>query len=146
MEIDRAVVTSEKATGHRNRAIAYLERNAGMIDERIDEHLDLYFEQCSALVSAKDLAVMAATLANNGLNPLTGERALEESYVKNVLSVMHSCGMYDYAGEWGYRIGLRGQERSRRGHYRGSSRTVRHWNVFAVARPSREQLPGHQGL
>ena len=106
VEIDRAVFASEKTTGHRNRAIAYLERNAGMIDERIDEHLDLYFEQCSALVSAKDLAVMAATLANNGTNPLTGERAIEEPCVKNVLSVMHSCGMYDYAGEWGYRIGL----------------------------------------
>ena len=106
VEIDRAIFSSEKATGHRNRAIAHLERNAGMIDERIDEHLDLYFEQCSILVSAKDLAVMAATLANNGVNPLTGERAIDEPYVKNVLSVMHSCGMYDYAGEWGYRIGL----------------------------------------
>ena len=106
VEIDRAVFASEKTTGHRNRAIAYLERNAGMIDERIDEHLDLYFEQCSALVNARDLAVMAATLANNGTNPVTGERAIEEPYVKNVLSVMHSCGMYDYAGEWGYRIGL----------------------------------------
>ncbi len=106
VEVDRTVAASEKATGHRNRAIAYLERNAGMIDERIDEHLDLYFDQCSALVSAKDLAVMAATLANNGVNPLTSECAIEESYVKNVLSVMHSCGMYDYAGEWGYRIGL----------------------------------------
>ena len=49
---------------------------------------------------------MAATLANNGVNPLTGKRALDERYVKNVLSVMHSCGMYDYAGEWSYRIGL----------------------------------------
>ena len=106
VEIDRAVFASEKTTGHRNRAIAYLERNAGMIDERIDEHLDLYFEQCSALVNARDLAVMAATLANNGTNPVTGERAIEEPYVKNVLSVMHSCGMYDYVGEWGYRIGL----------------------------------------
>jgi glutaminase len=106
VEIDRDIFASERATGHRNRAIAHLERNAGMIDERIDEHLDLYFEQCSILVSAKDLAVMAATLANNGVNPVTGERALDEPYVKNVLSVMHSCGMYDYAGEWGYRIGL----------------------------------------
>jgi glutaminase len=106
LEIDRGVFSSEKATGHRNRAIAFLERNAGMIDDRIDEHLDLYFEQCSALVSAKDLAVMAATLANNGVNPLTKHRAIEERYVKNMLSVMHSCGMYDYAGEWGYRIGL----------------------------------------
>ena len=106
LEIDRAVFLSEKATGHRNRAIAYLGLNSGMIDERIDEHLDLYFEQCSILVSARDLAVMAATLAGNGVNPLTGERAIEERYVKNVLSVMNSCGMYDYAGEWGYRVGL----------------------------------------
>jgi glutaminase len=106
VEIDRAVFLSEKSTGHRNRAIAYLGLNSGMIDERIDEHLDLYFEQCSILVSARDLAVMAATLADNGVNPLTGARAIEERYVKNLLSVMHSCGMYDYAGEWGYRIGL----------------------------------------
>ena len=106
LEIDRAVFQSEKATGHRNRAIAYLGLNSGMIDERIDEHLDLYFAQCSILVSARDLAVMAATLAGNGVNPLTGRRAIEERYVKNVLSVMNSCGMYDYAGEWGYRVGL----------------------------------------
>jgi glutaminase len=106
VELDRAVFRSEKSTGHRNRAIAYLGLNSGMIDERIDEHLDLYFAQCSILVSARDLAVMAATLADNGVNPLTGARAIEERYVKNLLSVMHSCGMYDYAGEWGYRIGL----------------------------------------
>ncbi len=106
LEIDHAVYVSERATGHRNRAIGYLELNFGMIDEPIDDHLDLYFEQCSILVSARDLAVMAATLANNGLNPLTGKRVIAEQYVKNVLSVMHSCGMYDYAGEWSYRIGL----------------------------------------
>ncbi len=106
VEIDRSVFQSERATGHRNRAIAHLELNAGMIGGEIDEHLDLYFQQCSILVGARDLAVMAATLANNGINPLTGERAIEERYVKNLLSVMHSCGMYDYAGEWGYRIGL----------------------------------------
>ncbi|MDP2606451.1 MAG: glutaminase A [Deltaproteobacteria bacterium] len=106
LSIDHAVYTSERTTGHRNRAIAYLELNFGMIDEPVNEHLDLYFEQCSILVSARDLAVMAATLANNGVNPLTGKRALDEPYVKNVLSVMYSCGMYDYAGEWSYRIGL----------------------------------------
>lgn len=106
LDIDHAVYISERTTGHRNRAIGYLELNFGMIDEPVHEHLDLYFEQCSILISARDLAVMAATLANNGVNPLTGKRALEEPYVKNVLSIMHSCGMYDYAGEWGYRIGL----------------------------------------
>jgi glutaminase len=106
LQVDPGVYASERATGHRNRAIGYLELNAGMIAEPIMEHLELYFEQCSILVSARDLAVMAATLANNGINPLTGARAFDERYAKNVLSVMHSCGMYDYAGEWSYRIGL----------------------------------------
>ena len=106
LDIDHAVYVSERTTGHRNRAIGYLELNFGMVDEPIIEHLDLYFEQCSILVGARDLAVMAATLANDGVNPISGKRALDSRYVKNVLSVMHSCGMYDYAGEWSYRIGL----------------------------------------
>lgn len=106
LTIDEAVFRSEKETGHRNRAIAYLELNAGMIDEPVYEHLDLYFAQCSVLVTARDLAVMAATLANNGVNPLTGARAIEAAYVKNVLSIMASCGMYDAAGDWIYRVGL----------------------------------------
>jgi len=106
VQIDHAIYRSERATGHRNRAIGFLELNAGMITDPIDEHLDLYFEQCSILVSARDLAVMAGTVANNGVNPLTGVQAIEETYVKNVLAVMQSCGMYDYSGEWSYRIGL----------------------------------------
>ena len=106
LAIDHDVYLSESRTGHRNRAIGYLELNAGMIDAQVDEHLDLYFKQCSILASARDLAVMAATLANDGINPLRGKRALQAGYVKNVLSVMHSCGMYDYTGEWTYRIGL----------------------------------------
>ena len=106
LEVDDSVYASERATGHRNRAIGYLELNSGMIDEPVMEHLDLYFQQCAILVSARDLAVMAATLANNGVNPITGAQAFDERYAKNVLSVMHSCGMYDYAGEWSYRIGL----------------------------------------
>jgi glutaminase len=105
-QVDHAVYRSERATGHRNRAIGFLELNAGMISEPIEEHLDLYFEQCSILANSRDLAVMAATVANNGVNPLTGIQAIQEPYVKNVLAVMHSCGMYDNAGEWSYRIGL----------------------------------------
>ena len=106
LTIDHDVYLSESKTGHRNRAIGYLELSTGMIDGQVDEHLDLYFKQCSILASARDLAVMAATLANDGVNPLSGKRALQAAYVKNVLSVMHSCGMYDYTGEWTYRIGL----------------------------------------
>ena len=106
LAIDDAVFRSEKATGHRNRAIAYLELNAGMIDEPVLQHLDLYFAQCSVVVTACDLALMAATLANNGVNPVSGERAIDAVYVKNVLSIMASCGMYDAAGDWVYRVGL----------------------------------------
>jgi glutaminase len=106
LEVDEAVHRSEQVTGHRNRAIAYLALNAGMIDGRVDEHLDLYVAQCSVLVTARDLAVMAATLAGGGVNPLTGERALAQGHVASVLAVMLSCGMYDHAGEWGYRVGI----------------------------------------
>ena len=106
LSVDEAVFESEQATGHRNRAIAYLELNFEMIEEPINEHLDLYFRQCSILVTARDLAVMAATLANNGINPVTGVRAISAEVVTAMLSVMASCGMYDFSGEWLYRIGL----------------------------------------
>ena len=106
LSVDEAVFESERATGHRNRAIAYLELNFEMIEEPITEHLDLYFRQCSILITARDLAVMAATLANNGINPVTRERAISAEVVTSMLSVMASCGMYDFSGEWLYRIGL----------------------------------------
>jgi glutaminase len=97
---------SERTTGHRNRAMAHLMRNFGMIDEKIDEALDLYFQQCSLLVNCRDLAVMAATLANKGINPITGEQAIEACYIKDILSVMYTCGMYNFAGEWAYKVGI----------------------------------------
>ena len=106
MYIDNSVFMSERMTGHRNRAIAHLMLNFSMIEERIEEILELYFQQCSVLVNSHDLAVMGATLANGGVNPITAERAIEQSYVKNLLSIMLSCGMYDYSGEWAYRVGI----------------------------------------
>ncbi len=106
LDINVPVFLSERATGNRNRAIAYLMLNFGMIADRIEETLDLYFQQCSILVHASDLAMMAATLANGGVNPVTQERALDEQYVQDVLSVMLTCGMYDYSGEWAYQVGM----------------------------------------
>src|SRR5262245_42469359 len=97
--IDNAIFLSERTTGHRNRAISHLMLNFGMVTEQIPDSLELYFQQCSILVNAHDLAVMGATLANAGVNPLTQARAIEQQHVKDVLSVMFSCGMYDYAGE-----------------------------------------------
>lgn len=104
--IDNQVFMSERATGFRNRAIGFMMRNFDMVTDRFEESLELYFQQCSILVNAKDLAVMAATLANRGVNPVTGERAISAKYVKDVLSIMLTCGMYDYAGEWAFRVGL----------------------------------------
>ncbi len=104
--VDNATFISERTTGHRNRAIAHLMLNFGMIEDRVDETLELYFQQCSVLVNCRDLAVMAATLANGGVNPITGARAISTEHVKDLLSIMYSCGMYDFAGEWGYLVGL----------------------------------------
>lgn len=104
--IDISVFTSERATGHRNRAMAHLMRHFGMIDEHIDDVLDLYFQQCSILLNCRDLAMMAATLANKGIHPITNDRAIADKYVRDVLSVMYTCGMYNFAGEWAYRVGI----------------------------------------
>jgi glutaminase len=105
-DINVPVFLSEKETGNRNRAMAYLMLNFGMVSNKIEETLDLYFQQCSILVHAKDLATIAATLANGGINPITGERAIDEHYVQDVISVMLTCGMYNYSGEWAYRVGI----------------------------------------
>lgn len=104
--VDISLFTSERSTGHRNRAMAHLMLNFGMIDPNIEESLDLYFQQCSAMVNCRDLAVMAATLANKGINPITGEQAVESRYIKDILSVMYTCGMYNFAGEWAYKVGI----------------------------------------
>jgi len=106
LDLDTDVYLSELATGDRNRAIAYLMRNFGMLDGDVDSVLSLYFRQCSLLVTCRDLAVAAATLANGGVNPITRTRALPERNVEHVLSVMQTCGMYDYAGAWNYEVGL----------------------------------------
>jgi glutaminase len=106
LDIDEAVFGSELATGHRNRAIAYMMLNTAMIERNPNEVLDLYFRQCSVNVTCRDLAIMAATLANDGKNPFTGEAVFDTQYVRDMLSVMNSCGMYDYAGEWAYEVGM----------------------------------------
>lgn len=106
LTIDEAVYQSESRTGHRNRAIAHLLLNFGMIPEAVEPALDLYFRQCSILVNCRDLAIMGATLANLGKNPLTGEEVFDIEAVKNMLSIMFTCGMYDYSGQWAYRVGV----------------------------------------
>ena len=106
LRIDADVLASEAATGNRNRAIAYLMLNFGIIDEDVSHTLHQYFSQCSLLVNCQDLAMMAATLANMGSNPVTHEQVFDFRYIRDVLTVMFTCGLYDHAGEWAYRVGM----------------------------------------
>jgi len=106
LTVDEEVFASERATGHRNRALAHLMRSFGMIGPRLEETLDLYFRQCSIRVTCTDLAMLGATLANQGINPTTSERMFSHRTVRDVLSVMHGCGMYNFSGEWDLRVGI----------------------------------------
>lgn len=103
----------EMRTGDRNRALAYMMKNEGSFPDGHDteEHqvhaaLDLYFRTCSLEMTCAELATAAATLANGGICPTTLVRVLTPRSVRNVLSLMHSCGMYDYSGEFAFTIGL----------------------------------------
>jgi glutaminase len=106
LDVDDAVYSSESLTGDRNRAIGYLLRTNAVIKDNVNAVLEVYFRQCAILVDARDIAVMAATLANRGINPVTGEQVLTPYAISRTLSVMTSSGMYDYAGEWIYRVGI----------------------------------------
>jgi glutaminase len=106
LRVDESVLASETSTGNRNRAIAYLLLNSGIIDEEVLETLHQYFAQCSLLVNCKDLAMMGATMANLGNQPVTGESVFDFQLIKHVLAVMFSCGLYNYAGNWAFEVGL----------------------------------------
>ncbi len=106
LAISDAVYRSEAATGHRNRAIAHLLLNVGATQGPVEPGLDLYFRQCSILVTAVDLARMGATLANLGTNPFTGVHVFDLKAVRDTLSVMLTCGMYDYSGSWVLDVGV----------------------------------------
>jgi len=106
LTLDDSVYASERDSGHRNRAIAHLLRGTGAIEDDPDAVVDAYFKVCAISVTARDLALIAAILAAGGRNPLTGEQAASDATVRDVLSVMATCGMYDGAGEWLYDVGL----------------------------------------
>jgi len=106
LKVDQGVYASESATGHRNRAIGFMLRNFNVLEQDPMPIVETYFQQCSILGHCRDLATMAATLANRGVNPLTGVQAIRGEYVESVLGVMGTCGMYDYAGEWLYDVGM----------------------------------------
>src|SRR3954467_3929565 len=106
LEPDHAIFELELATADRNRATAYLMRSEGMIGDDVEGTLALYLKQCSVKVSARDLAVMAASFANGWRNPARGEQGRSRPAARDLLTVMYTCGMYDFAGEWAYDVGV----------------------------------------
>src|SRR6478752_5770353 len=106
LQLDEDMYASEDRTGNRNRAIGYMLRSFGILDEDPRTTLAVYFRQCSIEVDCRDLSLMAATLADSGINPVTNERVLDPALTERVLSVMTTCGMYNAAGDWVTEVGL----------------------------------------
>jgi glutaminase len=109
LSVDQEVFKSEAETNQRNQAIGYLMYAYGYIKAEPMRATDIYTEQCSVSVSAKDLATMAATLANAGKNPVTGKQVMGAANVPKVLAVMATAGLYDDSGKWLFRTGLPGK-------------------------------------
>jgi glutaminase len=104
--VDDDLAALEVGSADRNRATAYLMRSRGMVGGDVEKLLALYLHQCAITLTCDDLARVGATLADGGLNPVTQERVLEPGVAQDVLTVMYTCGMYDFAGEWAFQVGL----------------------------------------
>ncbi len=109
LDIDDDVYASEAETNLRNQGIAHLLDSYERLYFDPEVVTDVYTRQCSLLVSARDLAVMGATLADGGVNPITGERVIDAEHCKRVLAVLATAGLYERSGEWLYDIGLPGK-------------------------------------
>ena len=108
IEMDEAVYLSEKATGMRNRSMAYFMQSEGVFgaDEVVEDILDIYFKMCSVSVNTEDLANYGMIMANGGVDPFTGEKLVEDWILRIVKTLMMTCGLYDGSGRFAIRVGI----------------------------------------
>ncbi|KAJ6780171.1 hypothetical protein PWT90_04399 [Aphanocladium album] len=106
LHVDEAVYEAELKSADRNMAIGYMLKAAGIFSGDPQDVVRGYIRQCAINVTVRDLAIMAATLSNAGVHPTTGERVIPQASVRQVLSVMTTCGMYDAAGDWVSNVGI----------------------------------------
>lgn len=106
LDYDKEVYRSESETGDRNRALAYMMRASKVIDGAVPEHLEVYFKACSLSVNCEEISFLGAVLANNGISPRGGKMLIEPFHVKVIRSLMSTCGLYDYSGEFALRVGI----------------------------------------
>ena len=104
--VDQAVYQSEKASGNKNRALAFLLKSYGLLQDDVEEVLDCYFKACSISVSSKDLAQVGFVLANRGKDPQTEERIFPSRYATYVNTILMTCGMYDGSGDFAVNVGV----------------------------------------
>ena len=106
LRVNESVYISEKATGNKNRALAFMLKAYGMIDGNVEELLDIYFKACSVEATCKDLARIAFVLANHGYCVYRKEQLIRREYAKYINAIMTICGMYDGSGEFALRVGI----------------------------------------
>lgn len=109
LQMNVGVLQSEKRFGHRNAALAHFMKSYGNILSEVDEVLDLYFGHCSVEMNCVDVATAFLFLANHGVHPLTGQKYLSASQAKRLSALMLTCGTYDAAGDFAFRVGLPGK-------------------------------------
>ena len=106
LEVDEELLEAQLDDADRNLGISYYMRSLGMLVGEVEDILRTYLSVCSVLVTTAELSEMGATLAHGGANPRTGERAMARTYVRDVIGVMFTCGMYDAAGQWANDVGI----------------------------------------
>ena len=104
--VDEAVYRSEKSHGSKNRALAYLLKSYGLLEDDVEEVLDCYFRDCSTQVDCRALAHIGAVLSNRGRLPVSNQRIFPSALARYVNAILMTCGMYDGSGEFAMRVGV----------------------------------------